>query len=45
VESAKLVWRNPWEALKRREQERRLDYRFIALMLFAVMVVLYIIFA
>jgi SSS family solute:Na+ symporter len=44
-ESEKLVWRNPLEALKGRRTSGLADYRLISLILFAVMVALYLLFA
>jgi len=44
-ESIKLVWISPLEALRGRLASRALDYRIAAAVLFAVMVILYIVFA
>ena len=45
AESEKLVWSSPLAALKSRVGSGGLDYRLVALLLFIVMIVLYVVFA
>jgi SSS family solute:Na+ symporter len=45
AESQRLVWRNPLEALRERGWNGLANYRLLAGLLFAIMVLLYLIFA
>jgi SSS family solute:Na+ symporter len=45
AESERLVWRNPLEALQARGWSGLANYRFLAGLLFAIMVLLYVVFA